>query len=200
MQVALHRDSHSSTASHSSFSRAHLYNRSPSSHAARAFFAEQACRHLAENLIVVSGYRPLHMNACALYARFLRQLLELTLKKNFQLLRRQDGNGNSRGLAGLGLDSYASMGIRTVAAFLESCDTPLLCSTYDQSSFNSPEVAAVVQHRPVPANRPSLPILASTEELSAVAQKVSPRSGRFRIDRTVGVQALLAGWNGDRAP
>jgi hypothetical protein len=47
------------------------------------------------------------MNTSALYARFLRQPLELTLKKDFQLLRRQDSNGNSRGLAGVGLDPDA---------------------------------------------------------------------------------------------
>jgi hypothetical protein len=51
------------------------------------------------------------MNTSALYACFLRQPLELTLKKDFQLLRCQDGNGNSRGLARLGLDSYAVWGL-----------------------------------------------------------------------------------------
>jgi len=57
------------------------------------------------------------MNACALYAGFLRQPLELTLKKNFQLLRRQEGNGNSRGLARLGLDSYAVWGFGLLLRF-----------------------------------------------------------------------------------
>jgi hypothetical protein len=70
----------------------------------------QACRHLTEDLLVVSGYRPLHLNTSTLYARFLRQSMELTLKKDFQLLRRQDSNGNSRGLAGLGLDPDAVWG------------------------------------------------------------------------------------------
>jgi hypothetical protein len=50
------------------------------------------------------------MNASAFYACFLRQLIELTLKKDFQLLRCQDGNGNSSGLAGLGLDPHAVWG------------------------------------------------------------------------------------------
>jgi hypothetical protein len=71
---------------------------------------EQACRNLTEDLLVVSGYCPLHMNTSTLYARFLRQLLELTLKKDFQLLRCQDRNGNSRRLAGLGLDPDAVWG------------------------------------------------------------------------------------------
>jgi len=71
---------------------------------------EQACRNLTEDLLVVSGYRPLHMNTSALYACFLHQPLELTLKKDFQLLRSQDGNGNSRGLAGIGLDPDAVWG------------------------------------------------------------------------------------------
>jgi hypothetical protein len=71
---------------------------------------EQARRNLTKDLLVVSGYRPLHMNTSTLYACFLRQPLELTLKKDFQLLRCQDGNGNSRGLAGLGLDPYAVWG------------------------------------------------------------------------------------------
>jgi hypothetical protein len=70
----------------------------------------QAHRHLAENLFVVSGYRSLHMNTSALYACFLRQSLELSLKKNFQLLRCQEGNGNSRGLPGPGLDPHAIWG------------------------------------------------------------------------------------------
>jgi hypothetical protein len=71
---------------------------------------EQARRHLTEDLLVVSGYRPLHMNTSALYTRFLRQPLEFTLKKDFQLLRCQDGNGNGRGLAGFGLDPHAVWG------------------------------------------------------------------------------------------
>ena len=50
------------------------------------------------------------MNTSALYARFLRQPLELTLKKDFQLLRCQDRNGNRRRLAGLGLDPDAVWG------------------------------------------------------------------------------------------
>ena len=50
------------------------------------------------------------MNTSTFYARFLRQPLELTLKKDFHLFRRQEGNGNSRGLARLGLDSYAVWG------------------------------------------------------------------------------------------
>jgi hypothetical protein len=73
---------------------------------------EQAPRNLTEDLLVVGGYRPLHMNTSALYARFLRQPFELTLKKDFQLLWCQDGNGNSRGLAGIGLDPDAVWGFR----------------------------------------------------------------------------------------
>jgi len=70
----------------------------------------QARRHLTENLLVVSGYCPLHMDTSALHACFLRQSLELSLKKDFQLLRCQEGNGNSRGLATPGLDSHAVWG------------------------------------------------------------------------------------------
>jgi hypothetical protein len=40
---------------------------------------QQALRNLAQDLFVVSGDGPLHMNASALYACFLRQPLELTL-------------------------------------------------------------------------------------------------------------------------
>jgi hypothetical protein len=69
--------------------------------------SEQARRHLTEDLLVVSGRRPLHMNTSAFYARFLHQPLELRLKKDFQLLRRQEGNGNGRRLAGFGLDPHA---------------------------------------------------------------------------------------------
>jgi hypothetical protein len=72
--------------------------------------SEQACRNLTEDLLVVSGYRSFHMNTSALYACFLRQPLELTLKKDFHLLRCQEGNGNSSGLARLGLDFYAVWG------------------------------------------------------------------------------------------
>ena len=68
--------------------------------------SQQARRNLTQDLLVVSGYRPLHMNTSALYACFLRQPLKLTLEKDFQLLRRQDGNGNGRGLAGRGLDPH----------------------------------------------------------------------------------------------
>ena len=71
---------------------------------------EQASRNLTEDLLVVCGYRPLHMNANTLNACFLRQPLELTLKKDFHLLWRQEGNGNSGGLTRLGLDFYAVWG------------------------------------------------------------------------------------------
>jgi len=47
------------------------------------------------------------MSTNAFYSCFMRQSLEVTLKKDFQLLRRQDRNGNSSGLAGVGLDLYA---------------------------------------------------------------------------------------------
>src|SRR4051812_7624091 len=63
-----------------------------------------ARHHLMQDLLVVGGYCPLHVNTNTFYACFLRQPLELTRKKDFQLLRCQDGNGNSSGLAGLGLD------------------------------------------------------------------------------------------------
>ena len=101
---------HSSTASQNSFSRAHLYNRSRPESCGSCLRRGQARRHLTEDLVVVSGYRPLHMNTSAFYACFLRQPLELTLKKDFQLLRCQDGNGNSSGLAGLDLDPHAVWG------------------------------------------------------------------------------------------
>jgi hypothetical protein len=98
---------HSSTASQTSFFRAHLYNRSRPGSCGSCLRRGQAGRHLTEDLLVVSGYRPLHVNTSAFYACFLRQPLELTLKKDFQLLRCQDGNGNSSGLAGPGLDPHA---------------------------------------------------------------------------------------------
>jgi hypothetical protein len=47
------------------------------------------------------------VNTNALYACFLRQPLELALKKDFQLLRCQDGNWNSKGVAGVGLNLQA---------------------------------------------------------------------------------------------
>jgi len=50
------------------------------------------------------------MNTSALHACFLGQPLELTLNKDFQLLRGQDSNGNSRGLAGLGFNPQAIWG------------------------------------------------------------------------------------------
>src|SRR5437667_12734123 len=84
---------HSSTASQNSFSRSHLYNRSRPESCGSCLRRGQARRHLTEDLLVVSGYRPLHMNTSAFYACFLRQPLELTLKKDFQLLRSQAGNG-----------------------------------------------------------------------------------------------------------
>ena len=63
-----------------------------------------------EDLLVVSGYCSLHVNTNAFYACFLRQSLELSGKKNFQLLRCHNGNGNSSGLAVLGLDLHAVWG------------------------------------------------------------------------------------------
>src|SRR5438309_11342682 len=101
---------HSSTASQNSFVRCHLYNRSRPESCGSCLRRGQARRHLTEDLLVVSGYRPLHMNTSAFDACFLHQPLELTLKKDFQLLRCQDGNGNSSGLAGLGLDPDAVWG------------------------------------------------------------------------------------------
>jgi len=50
------------------------------------------------------------MNTNAFYACFLRQPLEVNLEKDFQLLRCQDGNGNSSGLAGRDLDLHAVRG------------------------------------------------------------------------------------------
>jgi hypothetical protein len=94
----------------SSFPRAQVCNRPQAESCGSCLRREQARRHLTENLLVISGYRPLHMNTSALYARFLRQPLELTLKKNFQLPRCQDCNGNGRGLAGFGLDPHAVWG------------------------------------------------------------------------------------------
>src|SRR5215472_1551089 len=98
---------HSSTASQDSFARAHLYNRSRPESCDSSLRRGQTRRYLTEDLLVVSGCRPLHMNTSAFYTCFLRQPLELTLKKDFQLLRCQDGNGNSSGLAGLSLDFHA---------------------------------------------------------------------------------------------
>ena len=86
----------------------------------------QARRHLTEDLLIVSGYRPLHMNTSASYAGFLRQPLELTLKKRFQLLRCQDGNRKSRGLAVIGFDLHAVWGFRLLR--FRSHATPLFLS------------------------------------------------------------------------
>src|SRR4029077_3703945 len=105
-----HSPYHSSTGGQSSFPCAHFVQSLAAESCGACLRREQACRNLAEDLLVVSGYRPLHMNTSALYARFLRQPLEFTLKKDFQLLRCQDGNRNSRGLAGLGLDPDAVWG------------------------------------------------------------------------------------------
>jgi hypothetical protein len=63
-----------------------------------------------QDLFVVGGYCPLHVNTNTFYACFLGQPLELTRKKDFQLLRCHDGNGNSSGLAVLGLDFHAVRG------------------------------------------------------------------------------------------
>jgi hypothetical protein len=49
----------------------------------------QTRRDLADDLLVLSGHGPFHMNVSALYARFLRQPLEPKLKKVFNLFRRQ---------------------------------------------------------------------------------------------------------------
>jgi len=103
-----------------------LVNRSRPESCASCLCRGQARRNLAEDLLVVSGYRPLHMNTSALYAGFLRQPLELTLKKDFQLLRAQDGNGNSRGLAGLGLNPHAVWGFGLLC--FRSHATPLFWS------------------------------------------------------------------------
>lgn len=71
----------------------------------------QARRNLAQNLIVVCRDRPLHMNPGSLHSRFLRQPLELSLQKNFQLLRRQDRNLYRCRVAASGLDLYAIWGL-----------------------------------------------------------------------------------------
>ena len=85
----------------------------------------KARRHLPEDLFVVRGYGPLHMNTSAFYACFLRQPLELSLKKDFQLLGRQESDGNSSGLAGLGLDPHAVWGFgRLHSGFIRH--TPLM--------------------------------------------------------------------------
>jgi len=70
----------------------------------------QTRRNLAQNLLVVRRDRPLHMNPGTLHSRFLRQPLELSLQKNFQLLRRQEGNLNRRRVAAPGLDLHAVWG------------------------------------------------------------------------------------------
>src|SRR5215469_166729 len=101
---------HSSTASHNSFSRVHLYNRSQPESCGSCLRGRQARRNLTEDLLVVSGCRPLHMNTSTLHACFLHQPLELTLNKDFQLPRGQDGNGNSRGLASVGFNPQAIWG------------------------------------------------------------------------------------------
>jgi hypothetical protein len=71
---------------------------------------EQACGNLAENLVVVGRDRPLDVNPGTLHSRFLRQPLEVRLQKNFQLLRRQEGNLNRRRGAAPGLDLQAVWG------------------------------------------------------------------------------------------
>jgi hypothetical protein len=50
------------------------------------------------------------VDTSALHACFLRQSLEFSLKKDFQMLRCQEGNRNSSGLAAPGLDSHAVWG------------------------------------------------------------------------------------------
>src|SRR5262245_597309 len=125
---------HSSAASQDSFSRAHLYNRWRPESCDSSLRRGQTRRNLTEDLLVVSGCRPLHMNTSARYACFLRQPFELTLKKDFQLLRGQDGNGNSRGLAGLGLNPHAIWGLELLC--FRSHTTPLFWN--DESGRQDP--------------------------------------------------------------
>src|SRR5437879_5243457 len=67
------------------------------------------------------------MNTSALYSCFLRQPLELSLKKNFQLLRCQNGNGDRGGLARRRLDLQAVRGFRVLG--IRSHATPLSGAT-----------------------------------------------------------------------
>jgi len=50
------------------------------------------------------------MNPGTLRSRFLRQPLEISLQKTFQLLRRHDGNLNRRRVAAPGFDLHAVWG------------------------------------------------------------------------------------------
>src|SRR5438876_4050578 len=62
----------------------------------------QAGLRLTDDLLIVIGNDPLHVDACAFDPRFVRQSLELNLNL-FSLLRRQEGDGESGGFACGGL-------------------------------------------------------------------------------------------------
>src|SRR5215468_5875948 len=84
----------------------------------------QARRNLTDDLLIISGYGPFHVNTSALNACFLSQPLELNLKEVFQLLRCQDDNGDSGGPASRGLDLNGVWGFRLLR--FRSHATPLL--------------------------------------------------------------------------
>src|SRR2546427_12898024 len=65
----------------------------------------QAGLRLTDDLLVVVGNDPLHIDACPFDPRFVRQSLELNLNV-FGLLRRQQGDGESGGFACGGLNFH----------------------------------------------------------------------------------------------
>src|SRR5215469_18323690 len=70
----------------------------------------QADRNLADNLLIISGYGAFHVNTSALRACVLSQPLELNLEEVRQLLRGQDDNGDSSGLASCRFDGHGVWG------------------------------------------------------------------------------------------
>src|SRR5438046_829547 len=64
--------------------------------------SSQARLRLTDDLLIVIGNDPLHIDACAFDPRFVRQSLELKLNF-FSLLGRQEGDGKSGGFACGGL-------------------------------------------------------------------------------------------------
>src|SRR5438309_7895410 len=59
-----------------------------------------------DNLLVISRCCPFHMNTSAFYACFLGQSIELSLEKDFQLIRCQERQGHSSGLTCRSLDLH----------------------------------------------------------------------------------------------
>jgi len=67
--------------------------------------SSQARLRLTDDLLIVIGNDPLHIDACAFDPRFVRQSLELKLNL-FSLLGRQEGDGKSGGFACGGLNFH----------------------------------------------------------------------------------------------